>query len=122
MVARVQVGALRHRVDICRWQEFPSRSHAGTTSHYRRVARVWACKQAVDGVAYREGLQVGDNITHTFTLRHRPDITTTHVLEHDGTRYRVVRALDMDGTRKYLRLEATEEGPVSDEKLSRRTG
>lgn len=106
-----RLGRLRHLVEIRRWTEFAAPDADGITASYPLVAEEFAAVETMGGVAYREGVQVGERITHRIIMRHRDDLTTTHVIVHQGRRYRIKRVMDVEAAGRFIAIEVEEEGP-----------
>jgi len=108
-------GQLRRRLTINKRIETPNNAN-NLDSSYAPVATVWCKREAVKGSAYFTSRQVGDDITHRFTVRHNPtimaaaDLGTMYELECDGQHYRPQRMYELTDTDRFTVIEAVELG------------
>ncbi|MBI0275666.1 phage head closure protein [Hafnia alvei] len=86
-------------------------SHSGRDSVYVDEFRVWAKIRPIAGVAYQRGVQVGEIVTHGITIRLHEVGTDMEAVDDKGSVYRVVRAMDMNNSRKFTYIEVKELGP-----------
>lgn len=74
-------------------------------SQFSEQVSRWARIQPVGAGIYTEGQQAGHYITHRIWLRFVQGITTAHEVVHGRHVYRVLRASDVDGGKRYTVLE-----------------
>lgn len=81
---------------------------------YTNEFTVWAKVRPIAGAAYQRGVQVDEVITHGITIRIRDDISTEmEAIDDKQCVYRVVRALDMNDSRRFTYIEVKALGSVS---------
>ena len=107
---RPRIGQLSARVKLRLWKDEPA-AGGGIEPGYADVATLWAKIEPVGAGIYHSGMQVGKTVTHRIFIRVRPDVTSDHVIEHAGRRFRVQRITDLDG--RFTVIEAEEEGPAT---------
>ena len=108
---RPTAGELNRRVTILRQQDFPDATD-GIDQTNTEVATVWAKIQPVGGGVYYGSVQTDNAVTHRITIRRRTDVTTEHVIDHGGTRYRVKRSADLGTRREFTVIDVEELGAV----------
>lgn len=87
------------------------------TNTYEDMAHAWAKHEPVGNAIFYGTKQVGEDVTDRFVFR-RTDtvnertVTSSHVVEYSGLRYRVKRATDIKGARKFVMLEVENLGNV----------
>lgn len=103
-------GDLRRRIKIRTWSDVPNAAF-GLDQVFDAGLTVWAKHEPIHGLALRAGAQTDEVATDLFyvrriagTLPH--EITSAHVVEFAGRRYRVMDTLDVDGERKFTRITA----------------
>jgi SPP1 family predicted phage head-tail adaptor len=107
---------LNRRIDIREQTDIPAMG--GTvTNTFSAPIPVWAKHQPVGNAIFFGTKQVGENITDRFIIRrsltvNEKTVTANHVVEYDGQRYRVRRAADINGARKFVMLEVENLGNV----------
>lgn len=72
--------------------------------------QVWAKHHPVGNAIFFGTKQVGEDVTDRFIIRRSSDfteqnITSSHVIDFDGQRYRVKRCSDLEGKRLFLIIE-----------------
>lgn len=97
---------LRKRVDV------PT-ADFGTEPEYPVSFPVWAKVVQTSATTYQETAQTDNVITHYITIRWRKGITSDFEVVQGELVFRVKRARDLNGERRYLLLECTELGTES---------
>ncbi|MCU6668697.1 phage head closure protein [Enterobacteriaceae bacterium H4N4] len=82
----------------------------GTEPEYPVSFRAWAKVIQTSATTYQETAQTDNVITHYITIRWRRGITSDFEVVEGDEVYRVKRARDLNGERRYLLLECTELG------------
>ena len=116
-MALPSIGELNRRVAIRQFSDVPNNVFGSTLTEDTGITR-WAKIAPVSGALYFGTKQVGDDITHRVWVRYgtatRPqDITGAHVIECEGSRYRVKRASDFEGARQFTMIEVTLLGSIA---------
>lgn len=101
-------GELNRRVLLRAWTDIPNIA-SGIDQTFAADVQLWAKVEPVRGLAIRAGMATGETPTHLFWLRYAAgrtaeDITTSHVFEHAGHRYRVLDAINVDDAREWVRV------------------
>ena len=109
-------GELNRRVQI-RLQPDTANAGFGHTASYSTGIASWAKKEPVRSLELRAGVNTGELPTDLFWFRWgtgtKPeDFTTSHVLEHNGTRYRVLDSIDVGDLRQFTGVSAKYLGAV----------
>jgi hypothetical protein len=102
-------GELNQRVTFKRWDDSPNAAF-GLTPVETEARTVWAKLESVGAMVFRDSAQTGEGLTHRAVFwrvegLHPSAFTQQHVAEHDGFRYRVLRALDVNGERQMTLVE-----------------
>lgn len=113
----ITAGDLNRRIAIRLVSEVPNGAFGLDEQLTAPVPR-WAKHEPIHGLALRAGKQTGEAPTDLFYVRRgtgtRPeDITSAHVVEYDGRRYRVVDTLDHEGKRQFTRITAKDLGAIA---------
>jgi SPP1 family predicted phage head-tail adaptor len=107
---------LNRRIKIREQADLPAMG--GTvTQNFTDLADVWAKHQPVGNAIYFGTKQVGESVTDRFIIRrsltvNERTVTANHVVEYDGQRYRVKRAADINGEKRFVMLEVENLGNV----------
>jgi SPP1 family predicted phage head-tail adaptor len=103
----IDPGQLRHRLVLEEPVETPDGA-GGVSRSYQTVTTVWASltPTAARGAVVAESL--GANITHRIVLRGGPDVTTRHRFREGGRIFRILASRDLDGTGRFLEIQAEE--------------
>lgn len=80
---------------------------------------LWAHHEPVYALEMRANVQVGEQPTDLFFIRWAVertahDVGTNQVIEYDSRRYRIMDAIDVDGSRRYIRISAKDIGWLDD--------
>lgn len=102
-------GRYRHVVTLERRVQAPDDS-VGIDETFTPVDEVWAEVRAVQGSVYAAGMQIGERITHRFTMRYRRMDDFNHIAR-DGRRYLVRDVRDPDGRLREIQVMAEELAP-----------
>lgn len=110
-------GELNRRVSIRQWQDVPNAAFALDRNDGPALT-VWAKLESVGTMAFYGAMQTGEGLTHRAWMWRvdgtRPEqLTTRHVIEHDGERYRVLRSIDVNGERNMTVVELKLLGPAT---------
>jgi head-tail adaptor len=117
-MADIPIGSLRWQVQIVRRVQTPDGT-TGVTETQDPVATVWADVQSVGALTFYGSAQVDTPITHRITLRWQGYLDQTYAVlrtttSRDGSgglisrteTFRVRRVLEMDGRKRFTRIEA----------------
>lgn len=105
------VGELKHKITIKLWRDVPNLS-AGIDQTFTEPAIAWAKIEPVGTAIYFDTKQTDNKITHRFYIRFIAGVTSDHVIEHDGWRYRIARSAPMQFERRFLVIEAEQLGSI----------
>ena len=103
------IGRFRNRAHLLVWRDTPIAGDPMVQPGYARVGRLWcslrvrAGEMTVNGVQREEA--PGPRGTHMVQTRFREGLTTQHMLEIAGQRYKVV-SVHNDDARRFTQLEA----------------
>lgn len=103
-------GDLRRRITIRAWSDVPNAAF-GLDQTFAAGLTVWTKHEPIHGLALRAGAQTDEVATDLFYVRRMAgtaphEITSAHVIDFSGRRYRVMDTLDVDGERKFTRITA----------------
>jgi SPP1 family predicted phage head-tail adaptor len=107
---------LNKRIKIRKQTDLPAMG--GTvTQDFEDMANAWAKHQPVGNAIFFGTKQVGEAVTDRFIIRrsnavNERTVTSSHVIEYDGLRYRVKRAADINGAKRFVMLEVENLGNV----------
>lgn len=107
---RPTAGELNRRITIKLFTEAADLGFS-TTETYTTVFTVWAAVQPVGLAVYQSSQQIDNAITHRFIVRRQPStleartITSKHVIEYNGYRYRVKRVAELADGREFIVIE-----------------
>lgn len=111
-------GALNRRVTIRLWTDSANADFGITQAVDAGITR-WARIEPVTGVAYWNGKQIGEEITHKIYVRYgsgsRPqDLGGQHVVDHPSgnSRFRIIRATNINDDENFTMLECKDIGPI----------
>jgi len=109
-------GDLSRRVTLRKWQDVAAAGF-GIDATFDAGATVWASVEPVGSAIFWGTQQIDNGVTHRVTVRRTSaineiTITGEHVAEHDGQRFRVKRASDLNGERRFLVLEVEALGVI----------
>ena len=103
------IGYLRNLAGVFEWTDVPQIGGAGVVPGYVQVAQCWCSIKIKAGETFLGAAQTGEATgprgTHTIRTRFREYLTTRHMLEIAGKRYRIVSVTN-DDARRYTQLEA----------------
>lgn len=112
------IGQFQRRVIIKQWTDTADTGFSITQSMDTGIKR-WAKLDPVTGVAYWNGKQIGEEITHKIWLRWgtgtKPeDLGGQHVVDYPqgNRRFRIVRATNAGDQQKFTMLECKDIGPI----------
>lgn len=109
-------GELQRRIAIKLWSDVPN-GVFGIDQVFDAGIQRWAKHEPVHGIAIRAGMNTGEVPTDLFWVRYgqgsRPeDITTAHVIEWAGRRYRVLDAINVDDAQRFTRITTKDLGAI----------
>jgi len=109
-------GELNRRIVIKGWQDMPAMG-GGITQTFDAGKPASAEHQPVGAAIFFGTKQIEEGVTDRFIIRRSGElnertITGEHVIEWDGQRYRVRRASDLEGARKFVMIETENIGNV----------
>lgn len=102
-------GELDKRVRLRQRVDTPS-ADFGVEPEYPVSFPAWAKVVQTSATTYQETAQTDEAVTHYITLRWRSGITSDFEVVHGEQVFRVKRARDLNGKRRFLLLECTELG------------
>ncbi len=110
-------GDLNRRVTLRKWQDVAAAGF-GIDQTFDAGATVWASVEPVGSAIFWGTQQVGNGVTHRIIVRrtaaiNEVTITGEHVAEYAGLRYRVKRASDLNGARRFVVLEVEALGAIA---------
>jgi hypothetical protein len=107
------IGWYRNLAAVFEWRDMPIDNDASVTPTYVLAARCWCSLKVKAGEMYLNGAQMGEaqgpRGTHTIRTRFRPTLSTRHMFEIAGTRYRVV-SVSNDDARRFTQLDVEQYG------------
>jgi hypothetical protein len=108
---RPTAGELNRRILIRKRSDLPTMGNA-LSENYTAGVQAGAKLTPVGNATFFGTQQVGENVTHSFVVRRRPedgitayDITGDYVIDCEGYRYRVRRCDDLQGDRHTLLIQ-----------------
>jgi SPP1 family predicted phage head-tail adaptor len=108
-------GELVRRINIRLWSDTPN-AFAGVDQVVDEGVTCWAKKSPTSGVRYWGTKQIGEEATHLFWVRYQvrtpEQVTGEHVVEHDGRRYRVLRATNVGDAQRFTMIETKDLGVI----------
>lgn len=112
-----QPGELKRRILLKLWTDMPNGAF-GLDQTFSAGVPLWAKKEPIHSIAIRAGAQTDETPTDLFWVRWgsgtKPqDITSTHVIEFAGRRYRVIDAIDVDDARQFTRISTKDLGAIA---------
>lgn len=112
----MNIGRFKHRVVIRRLTDVPNAAFGTDQVPDAGVSR-WACMEPVGGGMFWGTKQAGEDITHRCWLRYGPqtrpeDMTGDHVVDFNGSRYRVKRATNVMEAQRFTMLELQQLGAL----------
>lgn len=110
-------GDLNRRVTLRKWQDVVD-SGFGIDQTFDAGATVWASVEPVGSAIFWGSQQIENGVTHRIVARrtatiNEASITGEHVAEYAGMRYRVKRASDINGERRFVVLEVEVLGAIA---------
>lgn len=110
-------GDFNRRVVIRLWADVPNAAF-GVDQTFDEGLKRWAKKEPVHSLNIRAGMQTGEVPTHLFWVRcgtgtRAHDITASHVIDHDGRRYRVLGTINVDDADVCTRIETKDIGAIA---------
>ena len=111
------VGELDRLVKVRLWSDTAASGFA-IDQHFDAGQTAWARIEPAGTALFYGGAQIESGITHrlatwrTATLNART-VTARHVVEHDGLRYRVRRATDMNGRKDFVLMDLEQLGAIA---------
>lgn len=111
-----KIGDLDRTVIVKRWQDMPAMG-AGIDQTFDAGVSAWAKIEPVGNAIFFGTKQIDESVTHRIIIRRTSTLTERtisgeHVVECEGLRYRVKRASDLNGARRFVMIEAEELGSV----------
>lgn len=116
MATLPQTGELTRRIQIRLQTDVPNVGMGVDQTFDAGIAR-WAKREPVHGLALRAGMNTSEAPTDLFWVRRGPgttpeEITTGHVIDWNGRRYRVLDTIDVDDARRFTRVTAKDLGAI----------
>lgn len=97
-------GDLRTRLALRTWEDVPS-GFSGVVPQYGPSEYRWGKVAPVGGAVYWGAKQIEAAVTHRITLRYHATVSSRHVVEAEGLRYRVCRITHSTGAKRWTWLE-----------------
>lgn len=108
----MNIGELRHRVEIGRYVQGTDQFGDPIPPQWEQVCEVWAAVEAITGRLYFEAQQTAEQSDHRVTIRWRSGIEPGMVVRYDGREFTIQAALDREGRRRWLELICREVRPA----------
>lgn len=108
------IGKLDRLITILKQQDMPA-MNAGIDTSYTDQVTAWAKIEPVGSAIFFGTKQIESGVTHRILVRRtslvtESTITGDHVVRYSGLLYRVRRAADLNGMRRFVMLECEELG------------
>jgi SPP1 family predicted phage head-tail adaptor len=105
-----ETGELTRKIRIRLWTDVPNVTF-GLTQTFNEGFKRWAKKEPINSLTLLHGENTSEVPTDLFWVRYasltRPeDLTTEHVIELDGKRYRILSVVDVDDQQRFTRIAA----------------
>jgi head-tail adaptor len=112
-----EAGELNRRIQLRLRTDVPNASFGVDETYDVGISR-WAKKEPVRSLAIRAGQNTGEEPTDLFWVRWgtgtKPtDLTSSHVIDFKGRRYRVLDSIDVDDLNRFTRITAKDLGPIA---------
>lgn len=110
------IGNMNAPVLVREWQDVPAIG-GGIDQTFDAGHRVWASLVPVGAALFYGTAQIEAGVTHRMVTwrsarTNERTVTAAHVVECEGTRYRVRRATAMDQERQFILVDLTELGAI----------
>jgi hypothetical protein len=110
-------GELQRRIVLRLWTDLPNAAFGVDQTVDAGIA-LFAKREPVQGLAIRLGMQTGEAPTDLFWVNYGPgtregEITTQHVIEWNGRRYRVLDAINVDDAQRFTRITTKDLGAIN---------
>jgi len=103
----MRAGTLKDRVTIQRWAAENDPTW-GPSPGWNAIGDVWANVTPVSGTEKPDAAGVQTTVTHRISMRYRADVTTKDRIIYRGRVLDIVSAIDAEGRRRELIIEARE--------------
>jgi head-tail adaptor len=105
-LTKFAVGDMRDRIEIfVRSVIAPGAGSASVTEEYVLLREIWSrLDHLIPGKVIFDEVDTGGQPTHIFTIRFWLDITTQNRVKFDNDYYKIVKVVDPQGRKEYLRL------------------
>lgn len=107
----VNVGSLRHRIDIGRYVHCKNKWGDPGPKTWQSVRRLWVSVEGLRGNQYFRAQQSVDRSDHRIISRYTTCIEPGMIVRHDGRELTITAVLDETGERRWLTLYCREERP-----------
>lgn len=102
------MGELTRKIRIRLWTDVPNATF-GLTPTFDEGIKRWAKKEPINSLHILHGANTEESPTDLFWVRHatgtRPeDLTTEHVIELDGKRYRILSVVNVNDEDRFTRI------------------
>ena len=97
-------GSLRTRLTIVPWKDV-STGFADAVAEDGAPRYRWGNVSSVAAATYWGSQQIDTGVTHLILVRYLPEISSRHVIEAEGFRYRVRRVKHNSGPKRWTWLE-----------------
>lgn len=114
--AMPSTGELTRRIKIRLWSDVPNAAFGLDQVFDAGITR-WAKVEPVHGLAIKAGMNTDEIPTHLFWVRCATGttveaITTSHVVEFNGRRYRVLDTINVDDADLFIRITTKDLGAI----------
>lgn len=113
MRVTVEIGCLRHRIEIGKYVE--GRNEWGDPLPgpvWQRVALIWGSVEALTGRTFFEAQQSHIQSDHRIIIRWRRGVEPRQIVRHGDREFEIQAVLDRDGDRRWLHLLCREVAPA----------
>ena len=117
MATLPSAGELDRRVTIKAWAD-QANAAFGLDQGFTDPIKRWARIRPAGAMVHYGSKQTGEGVTHYIVMRRDsqtlPELMTPErVIEHQGQRYRILRAVDLEGRRLFTSVECTNLGAIT---------
>ena len=88
----------------------PSFDSASFTQDYEVIAEVWAKVETRSEQRTFDNVNIGEIITHEFTIRHRDDVTSEIRIRYKDVLFRIIKIENLEERDDYILLKCKEDG------------
>lgn len=106
----MRAGTMKDRIVITWPRELPAGPDDlyGPSTEYGDAATVWACVKPIEATEEFKQKGVQGGTQYDITIRYLADVTSECQITYRGRTLEIVSAIDVDGRRRELRIDARE--------------